>query len=365
VWPRIRFRAFAVEDRAVQLAWASLGPGRHTVMVGAAEGEVDGGPGTWTATGLAPGTTHEVRIDDRPAGTATTLEPLAGPERCRIATVSDCHIGEPGFGYLIPQKEPPEVEPYPIRCLRAASTAAVAWGAQLLVVKGDLTQRAQTAELDSALEVLAGLGIPVVVAPGNHEVKKRGTDWADAVRTAGLVPVGPVEPEVIDLPGLRVVVGDTTILHHHQGTLADGRADAFIAAAAGGDRPALVCLHHQLEPYKHHNCWPPGISGAEAMPFLDRLAGAAPQTWVTTGHTHRNRARRHGPLTITEVGSTKDFPGTWAGYVAHDAGLRQTSFHVTGDGTDAWLDRTRKAAGRSWGFWSPGRLSDRCRTTTW
>ena len=57
---RTRFRAFAVEDRSVQLAWAGLGTGRHSVAVGSAEGEVDGGPGTWTATGLAPGTTYEV-----------------------------------------------------------------------------------------------------------------------------------------------------------------------------------------------------------------------------------------------------------------------------------------------------------------
>ncbi len=95
------------------------------------------------------------------------------------------------------------------------------------------------------------------------------------------------------------------------------------------------------------------------------MAEVAPRTWLTAGHTHRNRGRRHGPLTVTEVGSTKDFPGTWAGYVAHDTGLRQTSFHVTGGGTDAWLDRTRRAAGGAWGHWSPGRLSDRCLTTTW
>lgn len=360
-----RFRVFAVEDRTVQLAWAGLGPGRHTVAVGPAEGEVDGGPGTWTATGLAPGTNHEVRIDDRRVGTATTLATLPGPERCRVATISDCHVGETSFGFAFGMAEPDGPEPYAIRCLRAATQAAVAWGAQLLVVKGDLTQRATVDELDAALAILADLGIPVVMAPGNHEVKRGATDWASAARAAGLVAVGRVEPEVVDLPGLRVVVGDTTIPHHHHGTLADGRADAFMAAASDADRPVLMALHHQFEPYRFRSCWPPGIDGGQAVPFLDRLAGAAPRTWVTTGHTHRNRGRRHGPLTVTEVGSNKDFPGTWAGYVAHDTGMRQTSFHVTGDATDAWLDRTRKAAGRLWGVWSPGRLSDRCRTTTW
>ena len=349
----------------MQLAWASLGSGRHRVAVGQVEGEVDGADGTWTADGLAPGTTYDVRVDGRRIGAATTLPALPGQERCRVATISDCHIGEEGFGFLFEMEEPSGVEPYAIRCLRAATAAAVEWGAQLLVVKGDLTQRAQVAELDAALEILSGLGIPVVVAPGNHEVKRRASDWAAAVRSAGLVAVPGVEPEVVDLPGLRLVVGDTTIRHHHHGTLAGGRTDALVEAAAGAGGPALVCLHHQLEPYPVHSCWPPGIAGKEAVPFLDRMAEAAPATWLTTGHTHRNRGRRHGPLTVTEVGSTKDFPGTWAGYVVHEGGMRQTSFRVTGEGADAWLDRTRRAAARSWGFWSPGRLSDRCRTMTW
>ncbi len=361
---RTRFRVFAVEEGSVQLAWASLGPGRHSVAVGPVEGEVDGGAGTWTATGLAPATSYEVKVDRRSAGRATTLEALPGPERCRIATISDCHVGENGFGFLLEMEEPPGVEPYAVRCLRAATSAAVAWGAQLLVVKGDLTQRAQAAELDAALEILGGLGIPVVMAPGNHEVKKGATDWAEAARSAGLVTVGPTQPHVIDLPGLRVVVGDTTIRHRHVGTLRGGRAEALVEAAAG-DHPALVCLHHQLEPRHYHDVWPPGIPGRQAVPFLDRLAEAAPNSWVTTGHTHRNRARRHGPVTVTEVGSTKDFPGTWAGYVAHDSGLRQTSFHVTGEGADAWLDSTRNAAAHAWGHWSPGRLDERCHTTTW
>ncbi len=359
-----RFRVFAMDDRSVQLAWAGLGTGRHLVAVGPAEGEVDGGPGTWTATGLAPGVAHDVRVDGRPTGTATTLAALPGSQRCRIATISDCHIGEEGFGFLRKTGEPAGVEAYAIRCLRAATSQAVAWGAQLLVVKGDLTQRAQVGELDAALGVLAGLGIPVVMAPGNHEVKRRASDWAAAVRSAGFTAVAGSEPGVVDLPGLRVVVGDTTIRHRHNGTLSGGRADALVAAAAGAG-PALMCLHHQLEPHRYHDCWPPGISGSEAVPFLDRLAEAAPATWVTTGHTHRNRGRRHGPVTVTEVGSTKDYPGTWAGYVAHDAGLRQTSFHVTGEGTDAWLDSTRTAAGGAWGRWSPGNLADRCRTTIW
>lgn len=361
----IRFRVFAVEEQTVQLAWASLGPGRHTVAVGPVEGEVDGAAGTWTATGLQAGSTYDVRADERRVGTATTLAALPGPERCRVATVSDCHIGEKGFGFLIEMSEDPDLEPYALRCLRAATAAAVTWGAQLLVVKGDLVQTGRTSELDAAMEVLSSLPIPVVVTPGNHEVKRRAADWAAAVRAAGLSAVSPIEPHVTDLPGLRVITGDSTIPHHHEGTLTNGRAEALIAAASDGASPVLLCLHHRLEPRRYRDCWPPAIARYEAVPFLNGLAEAAPRTWVTTGHTHRNRARRHGPITVTEVGSTKDFPGTWAGYIVHDAGMHQTSFHVTGDDTDAWLDRTRQAAGGAWGIWSPGRLSHRCLTATW
>ena len=68
---------------------------------------------------------------------------------------------------------------------------------------------------------------------------------------------------------------------------------------------------------------------------------------------------------MTEVGSTKDYPGTWTGYVVHEGGIRQLVHRVEEPSCLAWTDRTRRAFGGVWRWWSPGTLADRCFTIPW
>jgi hypothetical protein len=86
---------------------------------------------------------------------------------------------------------------------------------------------------------------------------------------------------------------------------------------------------------------------------------------ITSGHTHRHRARRRGPLLLTEVGSPKDYPGTWAGYVVHEGGIRQVVRRVAAPDAIRWTEATKRALFGIWGRWSPGRLEDRCLTHVW
>jgi hypothetical protein len=81
---------------------------------------------------------------------------------------------------------------------------------------------------------------------------------------------------------------------------------------------------------------------------------------ISSGHTHRHRRRHVGPLVLTEVGSPKDYPGTWAGYVVHEGGIRQVVRRVSGAGLLRWTDYTAGAAVGLWGLWSPGLLGHRC-----
>jgi hypothetical protein len=99
--------------------------------------------------------------------------------------------------------------------------------------------------------------------------------------------------------------------------------------------------------------------------FLDALAEAQPATVVTGGHTHRHRARRHGPLLVTEVGSPKDFPGTWAGYLVYEGGIVQIVRRVSAPEAIRWTERTAGALFGAWGRWSPGQLTDRCISHPW
>jgi hypothetical protein len=131
------------------------------------------------------------------------------------------------------------------------------------------------------------------------------------------------------------------------------------------DTPVFVALHHQLLrlPMNHH--LPLGVPAVQARHFLARLQAANPAAFVTSGHTHRHRRRAFGPVAVTEVGSPKDYPGTWAGYVVHDGGIRQVVRRVTAPDVLAWTDRTADAALGAWSWWAPGRLTDRCFSHQW
>jgi hypothetical protein len=123
-------------------------------------------------------------------------------------------------------------------------------------------------------------------------------------------------------------------------------------------------MHHQ----PHRNplpFYPPGHESGAAKRFLDAVAEANPATLVTAGHTHRNRGWRHGPLRVTEVGSPKDYPGAWAGYIVHEGGIQQVVRRIADPSCLDWIEYTRRAVLGAWGRWSPGRLRERCFTHDW
>jgi len=370
--PPRRLEVFAVGPTWVQLTWSALGPGPVTVRAGDVEHHVDadGGPGAATLDGLAPCTAHEVVVagpgvpDGERRLRARTLTPPPGALLHRIATVSDVHLGSTGTGYLRTIVEKPEpAVPHPERCARAAIAEARAWGADELLVKGDLVEHSDPAIWAVAGDVLAGFGGPVSMLPGNHERSHRGTtDPARALAAQGFALTTPLGHH--DVPGIRVVLVDTAVAGHDLGHVRSLAADvADLAAGAGG--PVLVALHHQLMRWRVPTYLPVGIAGPEAQVFLDLLAAANPHALVTSGHTHRHRRRHHGPVTITEVGSTKDFPGTWAGYEVYEGGIVQVVRRIAEPSAIRWTDHTRRAAAGVWQRWSPGRLEDRCFTRTW
>ena len=124
-------------------------------------------------------------------------------------------------------------------------------------------------------------------------------------------------------------------------------------------------MHQQPMRWPIPTYLPAGIPAAEAHRALTALGAANPRTLVTSGHTHRHRRRHVGPVTVTEVGSTKDFPGTWAGYEVHEGGIVQTVRRIAEPSCIRWTDHTRRAALGVWQLWAPGRLADRCFTRTW
>ena len=362
---------FSVEDTAVQVTWSELAAGPVRVGVGDAEVEVahGGGPGAVVIDGLPPDTDLKVTVttdggSPRSIGTVRTLRPPPGAELFRLATVNDIHLGDPHFGRFPTVPHPPgDGPPPPERCLAAAVAELADWGAQLLVAKGDVTDHGDAEEWKVAAQLLSGPGLPVLVIPGNHDAGKGAIDPTDILAGAGIsFSSGP--PSAHDLPGCRLVLGDTTVAGHNSGTIAASREEV-VRLAAEADGPALVAIHHHPQRHRVLTHPPRGIPGTEAVPFLDGLAAANPATMVITGHSHRHRMHRWGPLVVAEVGSPQDFPGTWAGYVVHEGGIRQVVRRVAAPGALAWTESTRGCFAGLWGRWAPGTLEQRCFSHPW
>lgn len=358
---------FAVEPTTVQLSWSRLGAGRHTVTAGPAEVIVDGGGArACTLTGLTPGTSHPVEVDGRVVASATTLVAPPGALRSRIATISDLHLGERAWGYLPRLRDERPDQPLPpTRCLAAALDEIAAWRPDLLVVKGDITSECRRAEFEEAARLLCAVSTPVLVMPGNHDGgNHRGTDAAAVLGELGIDLVTDIT--AVDLPGVRVVAVPTVEAGRgtaaRLGGLGRERVGEAVTGAPGG---VLVCTHHQARRRPLLTYWPPGMGWRESRRLLGALATAHPATVLAAGHTHRNRRWRHGPVIVSEVGSVKDYPGTWGAYSAYDGGIVQSVRRVEAPAAIEWTERGRSMLFGVWGRYAPGRLADRCFSHTW
>lgn len=357
---------FAVEDDSAQLTWRRLPDGRLGALIGDTEHDLGeaGQPGAAELKGLVPGSTHSVDllVDGFPAAhtTVRTL-PVGASHSTKIATINDLHFGEDGFG-LIKQLRDHGPDPYPLRCARSAARDAVAWGAELLVIKGDITSHGQPEEWEMFDEFLADVPIPILAIPGNHDVAGSlgSLDSTEELHRRGLFP-RPVTH--LDIGGTRVVAVDSTVPGRSWGNI--GRRHDELRQAIDVDQPAMVFTHHHLEDRPLPWFWPLGVRYLDGKRLINSLLEANPDLFLSAGHTHRNRRRQHHSAVITEVSSTKDYPGVWAGYVLSAGGVRQVVRRVSDPGSVQWTDRTHAAVGGIWGRWSPGPLHHRSFAHDW
>ncbi len=336
------------------------------------------GAGSVVLDGLSPATTYDVVATGRGiprffAGRVRTL-PVPGERLlCRIATVSDVHIGETHFGVMgrihdaldqPDRKGSADGGPYPVRALRAAIDEAVAWGAELIVAKGDLTTRTVPAEVRDAGRLLSASPVPVEALLGNHD-NELGVNIRAILEKEGLAV--PWVPRARDLPGVRLVLVNTVQgdPRYHRGQLPPAMSRRVAQLAAGSPTGALVVLHHPPELHRLPTVYPPGIPFGESRQFLDDLVAAKPDALVTCGHRHRNRRYGYGPLVVSEVGATKDYPGVWAGYKVYDGGVVQVVRRISRPDVISWTEATRRAMNGQWHRWSPGGVNDRCFAVSW
>ena len=369
-WRRLaRVRVFAVETESAQIVWGDAPPGLVTVRVDGRTWEHahPGGPGGLSVEGLAPDTSytaHVVARHDRTTATFQTLVAPPGARLGRVTTMSDLHIGAWRHGLLrrmIDRSGHPL--PHATRCALAALTESVATGSELVVLKGDLTNHGWHEQWDELAWVLGHTDVPILALPGNHDVEiVREVDAAVALRRRAIHVAEPVA--VRDVPGLRVVAVDTCAPGHSPGVIEDALPQ-LMDALAEADRPCLVCWHHPPERRALPTGYPVSIPWPAGVRVVRAMARVRPDLLLTAGHTHRNRRHLIEGVTMTEVGSTKDFPGVWAGYDIYEGGIVQTVRRTLAPDAMSWTEYTRKAAGGVWAHYAPGRLADRCFSLTW
>lgn len=359
---------FAIEPHAIQVTWHSLVPGTVTVTLDGRNVEITNasGAGAVTFDGLAPATVYDVVV--RPSSGppvrlhATTAKRPPGEHLARIGSINDAHIGSADFGFAHEIKETPTPPtPSGFRCAQAALDELDAWGMEQLFIKGDLIHKCQRSEWADAARLLADRPWPIHIQMGNHERVDDATAH-DGIALVGAEPIKPVR--FVDVAGLRVILAETALAGTNRGVVAEITNEITEVAAEAGT-PVLVMTHHHLQSRKRAWMLPIGVTAVEAEPLLDALGRANPNTMTVSGHTHRHRRREHGPVTVAEVGSPKDYPGVWSGYDVYEGGIRQIVRRIERPDCISWTEQTGRAIFGVWRRWSPGTINDRCFTKLW
>lgn len=352
----------------MQVTWRRARTSSVTVTIDGTEHTVEAsGPGALEVQGLSPGTTYAVTVHGaarRPVElSATTLEGLPGPERHRIATINDLHLGDDHFGLsgrMVERPQPDKVSSQ--RCAEAAVDEALAWGAERIIIKGDIVHYGKPHEWDMLGELLHRIPVPVTIVQGNHESRHGATaSSAKALASLGHPQDNPLQ--ITELGPLTIAAFDSTVHGEHIGRVGHVH-DGLLDAASHGS-PLLVLHHHNLQVTPFPTVYPRGAYGGAVRRLLRQLAATNPNVVFASGHTHRHRVRKHYGIPLLELGSTKDYPGTWAGYHVHDGGITQVVRRIARPDVMAWTEYTAEAVLGVWAHYSPGRLNDRCLTLPW
>lgn len=156
-----------------------------------------------------------------------------------------------------------------------------------VLVSGDLVNRAAAPQYERVRELLAPLSMPVYVMAGNHDDRDALREYF-ALSDGSTGAAGTPFRYAVRFGGLRMIVCDSTIPGHEEGSFDDERRQWLqLELAADPDTPTIVTLHH-----------PPLLTGMPAfdaigLPDADRLAlgrllAESPQVVrVACGHIHR------------------------------------------------------------------------------
>ncbi|MFM7403492.1 MAG: metallophosphoesterase family protein [Erythrobacter sp.] len=209
----------------------------------------------------------------------------------RLFHISDVHFGVEDRGALA-------------RLAEAVATEQP----DAVVCTGDLTQRAKHSEYAAAQAWLAGLGVPVVLEPGNHDMpyynlwERFSEPFRRYERLRAGVPGGFESDDVVLVP-LRTTVRAQTRFPWSDGVVKPAALRATLdalAALQGDPRTVIVIAHHPL-------LGPEGKSGNPTIGGDAAFAAiaAAGADAVLSGHVHIpfDQQRGCGGQTMRMIGT--------------------------------------------------------------
>jgi len=311
-----------------------------------------GGASTHRLDDLRPDTTYDTH-----GITFRTLARPGGDLLCRFATINDVHFGEVDCGRIDGRTDGPvqrrdaRQEPHPELMNRIAVREMAAIDPSVVLVKGDLT-------LDGADDEFAAFescyrptfGDRLHVVRGNH----------DAYHDQKVYDVDLW----IELPGLCVALMDTVVPTETEGAFTDDQIVWLEDHVATTDRRVIVMGHHQqwVEGRRSDDYFGLHPDSSDALDGV--VARHSHVIGYTSGHTHRHRVRRMpcGAPTV-EVGTAKDFPGTWAEYRVYEGGVMQIVHRLSDPEALEWSDRCRvlySDLGMDYESYALGSLDQRC-----
>lgn len=206
------------------------------------------------------------------------------------------HLSDPHFGTEVPE------------VVSALQAALPALQPDVIVVSGDITQRARTAQFDAAADFLESLPpVPKLLVPGNHDLPLFNLPLRLTLPDHGYRRVFGVTEQERHAGPVSLVGFDTTLrLRHTRGDLRISHLRSRMAAIERGAALRIVVMHqplHTLLEQDRDECL---ISAPE---IADVLAGCGADL-VLSGHVHM-------PL-LTDTRSV--FPGLRRHFVLSGAG---------------------------------------------
>jgi Icc protein len=168
------------------------------------------------------------------------------------------------------------------------------WPIDLLLATGDLVHDASPEGYARMAEILSSFEVPVLCLPGNHDIPPVMREYLRA---------GHVHTDtVVDHGAWRFVMLDSVIPGEEGGRLERGQLDLLEKALASGDRPTLVCLHHQ--PVKVGSAWIDTMAIENPDPFFDIIDRHDQVRGILWGHVHQTFEARRGQVRLMASPST-------------------------------------------------------------